>query len=223
RRDTRFLHRFDTQLNDLPLRPLSVRTLGPDSALIVSGNELFSIAADDGPMSIPPLTISLEQHVRLDTALHVRLVVPSYWPEPLPLPLSLDLGADFRGLSDLRGCPSPDRPGTLLQPVIGADRIRFAYQDVTGATAATRVTFDRPLPATFNNPGDLSLETNVGPAPAISLAFPLHLRHDDAWEITAIITPEPPSATTRAGRQRRHFTPAIIEPSANALADSAPH
>src|SRR5690606_31078563 len=153
-----------------------------------SGNEPLSIVEYGAPVSIPPLTISIEQPVRLDTALHVRQVDQSYSPEPLPLTPSLHLGPDSHGLFDRRGSPTPDRPGTLLQPVNDADQIRFAYQDVTGATAATRVTFDRPLPATFNTSGDLSLETDVGPAPAISLAFPLHLRHDDAWEITAIIT-----------------------------------
>ena len=40
-RDTRYLDHFDVRLNDVPLNSLSVRALGPATALLVEANGTF--------------------------------------------------------------------------------------------------------------------------------------------------------------------------------------
>lgn len=222
-RDTRYLDRFEVRLNGEPLHDLSVRALGPATALVVGANTLFSVDGEraneaDGEAIVRPLTVSVEQHIRLTTDLQVRFVVQNYDGQTLPLTLSIDVGADLRDLFDIRGFPRHSRAGSFSPVAIGDGSIAFAYVDAGGETAMTVVHFDRPLVETASGVGRdwpedvldvllpgydaFAVESAPLPSPAVTVAFPMLLAAGETWELTVTVSPLSPESTSPGRTQR---------------------
>lgn len=222
-RDTRFLDRFEVRLNGEPLQDLSVRTLGPATALVVGANTLFSLTGEhaggtEGEAIVRPLTVSVEHHIRLTTDLQVRFVVQNFDGRTLPLTLSIEVGADLRDLFDIRGFPRPSRGGAFDPVAIGEANVAFAYVDAGGETAMTVVHFDRPLALTASGvardwpenvldvllPGydAFAVESAPLPSPAVTVSFPIVLDAGESWELTVTVSPLSPESTFAARAQR---------------------
>ena len=95
-----------------------------------------------------------------DGVCYEKIRLTSYAPRSLSLNLSLDCGADFRDIFELRGMPRKTR-GQLLAPKLGPDHLHLSYRGVDGVLrrslmhwdrisetrSATSVTFNAVLPA----------------------------------------------------------------------------
>ncbi|HET7095091.1 MAG TPA: glycogen debranching N-terminal domain-containing protein, partial [Thermomicrobiales bacterium] len=207
-RDTRYLDRWDIWLDGLPPEPLESRQLGPDRAIVVGANKAIVVESDDGPRTLLPLTVAIEQHVQLQRDLQIRIVLTNYNAAPAPLTLALEIGSDFRDLFDIRGFERQLRGGEYLEPTHLADGIMLAYADRAGAVARLAVHFSQTpslLVASVQDerpqPGDLVLlpgfdrlaDADALPAPPRAKAF-FHviLAHGASWELRVTATPLPP-------------------------------
>jgi len=208
-RDTRYLDRCDVHLNGVPLNHLQVQVLGAATAGIVDANGAFSVPTD-GELTemVHPLTVSIEQTVRLDTDLQVEFVLRNFSGRTLPLTLSCELSADFRDLFDIRGFPRSTRGGSYLPPAVDVDRILLAYIDRAGDTAMTDIAFDPPPtlavscpPATVAEsemdvllPGydQVTPHLSLAPPPCAKAYFSTALASGDTWRLTMTISPVPP-------------------------------
>lgn len=221
-RDTRFLDHWELRLNDAPLEPLESRVLGPDRAVVVGANT--TLAPDGLAIREPvlPLTISVEQHVQLDTDLRVRLVLGNYSGQSLPLTLSLELGGDFRDMFDIRGFPHSLRDGVYLPPLQIADGLSFGRTDRSGATTSLLVAFSQPPSLLFDTgpeepmaaertavlPGlDQTSETPSRQQPPRHQAlFQFALEPGESWELLVTLRPVPlgdtPLSVTEAAARR---------------------
>ena len=230
-RDTRYLDRCDIHLNGVPLNHMSVQLLGAATASIVDANGAFSLPAE-GELAemVHPLTVSIEQTVRLDTDLQVAFVLQNFSGRTLPLTLSFELSADFRDLFDIRGFPRSARGGTYLPPDVEANRIVLGYIDRAGGAAMTDIRFD-PLPTlVVSCPSATSDEDEMGvllpgydqmtphlslaPPPCAKAFFTTALASGGTWHLTMTIKPVPPDevpisaeATPRDGEPPR---PAVV-------------
>ncbi len=76
----------------------------------------------------------------------VRLVLHSFYLEPLPLRLELRLAADFRDVFELRGLRR-SRRGTHAAPRAEADTLVFTYLGLDGVRRTTRCRIEGAVPA----------------------------------------------------------------------------
>jgi glycogen debranching enzyme len=223
-RDTRFLDCWQLRLNDTPLDVLEARALGPDRAVVVVANELLAPNRAGIAEPVLPQTISVEQHVQLDVDLRVQIAVGNASGRTLPLALSLELGADFRDMFDIRGFPHPRRGGSYLEPELTAEGLRFGYTDRSGATTALLVTFSQPPERVVDTaarhlrgpvrtpqlPGlDVAAKVPRPPTPPHGTAlFPMNLAPGERWELLVTLTPMPiggpPLSITAAAERRGH-------------------
>ncbi len=204
-RDTRYLDRFDVRLNGVPLNRLSARALGSAAAVVVGANGVFPVPGGEAEETVRPLTVAVEQHVTLGTDLTVRFVLRNFAGRTLPLTLSLELGADFRDLFDVRGLPRAARGGTHLPPAVMADGFAFTYLDRAGGSAMTVVGFDRPATLAVASPPPVDDEPAVllpgydavaphpplPPHPVAKAYFATTLAHGEEWGLTATLSPVP--------------------------------
>jgi glycogen debranching enzyme len=207
-RDTRFLDCWDLWLNGLPPEPLESRQLGPDRAVVVGANKAIAVETDERPRTLLPLTVAIEQHVQLQRDLQIRIVLTNYNEAPAPLTLSLEIGADFRDLFDIRGFERQRRGGEYLDPVHLVDGIMLAYADRAGDVSRLAVRFSqtpsllvasvqeyRPRPSEMALlPGfDRLAPPEALPAPPHAKAF-FHvvLAHGASWDLRVTATPLPP-------------------------------
>ncbi|HEU5432447.1 MAG TPA: glycogen debranching N-terminal domain-containing protein, partial [Thermomicrobiales bacterium] len=207
-RDTRFLDCWDLWLNGLPPEPLESRQLGPDRAIVVGANKAIVVETEEGARTLLPLTVAIEQHVQLQRDLQIRIVLTNYNLTPAALTLSLEIGADFRDLFDIRGFERQKRGGEYLDPTHLVDGIMLAYADRTGAVSRLAVHFSqtpsllvasvqeyRPQPSDrVLLPGlDRLAEPAALPAPPRAKAFfQVVLAHGASWELEVAATPLPP-------------------------------
>ncbi|MDQ3694606.1 MAG: amylo-alpha-1,6-glucosidase [Chloroflexota bacterium] len=207
-RDTRYLDRCAVRLNDVPLRTLSTRLLGPASAIVVDANGAFPVPGPGGADDVVlPLSVSVEQHIQLGAALEIRFVVRNFSGRSLPLTLSLDLSADFRDLFEIRGFPRSTRAGNYSISATRPNAIVFTYVNRTGVSTMMVVGFSQDAATTDTRPGRRAddgepeallpgLDEPVGHAslplpPSATVSFATPLAGGATRELTMTITPVP--------------------------------
>jgi glycogen debranching enzyme len=194
-RDTRFLSAWELRINSVFPESLDARLLGPDRALVVGANgDLPASARLSAP--VPPRTVSVEQHVALDSALRVRVVLGNYAGRRLPLDVSLAIGADFRDLFDIRGYFRGSR-GAFLPLSRHPAGFDLGYQDRSGTVTRLDVACNLP-PTTLAGTDDPALT-------GATLNFAVDLAAGAAWELEVTLTPIPADdrpVTRRVGRPR---------------------
>src|SRR3954462_7294116 len=77
-RDTRFLDCWHLAINGVALEPLDARVLAADRALVVSGNGTLPADGQQITEPVRPLTVAVEEHLQLDTALRVSVVLTNF-------------------------------------------------------------------------------------------------------------------------------------------------
>jgi glycogen debranching enzyme len=205
-RDTRFLDCWRLRLDDVPLEPLDDRVLAADRAVIVTANGALPPVGPGRPEPVLPLTIAVEQEIALDADLRVRIVLGNYSGRALALTLSLELGADFRDLFDIRGFPRRQRGGYYTPPRWQGDCLTLGYTDRSGATARLLVDFSRapsfdtitaaddpPAAPTVLLPGfdEVVTAPPLPPPPRCTAYFQLMLEPNAAWDLVVTLTPVP--------------------------------
>jgi glycogen debranching enzyme len=223
-RDTRFLDCWNLRLNGAPLEPLDARVLGADRAVVVGAN--CALAADGAVVleAMRPMTVSVEQHVQLGVDLHVHIVLGNYSGLTLPLSLSLEVGADFRDIFDIRGFPRAFRDGIFQPPAWVDNRLTLGYADRSGAMAQLHVDFSRSPIRTL---AKAAVETHgftanallpgfdevldggpLEPEPRDKVFFELVLEPGQSWDLAVALTPMPtggpPIFSTEAAERQVH-------------------
>jgi len=212
-RDTRHLHRFRVTINGERPEQLQDRLNDPAHATVISANPLLTLA---GGILFHPQQLLLEQRVGLDDALTLAVIVRNYGKTSVEVTLSIEMGADFRDLFDIRGFQR-DRRGTCVPPRIDPQGVVFGYAGLDGgAVAETEIRFDRDAEMTEAEEtaggGELvpripSMSAFVeqpalGDIPSVTASFAIRLAPGSTWDLTAAVTPRPangpPIANARA-------------------------
>jgi glycogen debranching enzyme len=159
--DTRFLSAYRLLLNGQPLAFLSAPQADTAAATVHLTNGGFRV--DDGAQVLPQ-TISVRRTRFLKGGLHERVELTSYNRAPLPLRLTLQVGADFRDMFDVRGFARAE-PGRLLRPRQLADGVELRYRGRDGLERTTRVVADPP----FTDAPGIAWDTTVPAHDGVSL------------------------------------------------------
>jgi glycogen debranching enzyme len=205
--DTRFLHHWELRIDDRPLEPLVAHVLGADRALVVSANSALPAAGGRLPEPVRPLTIAVEEAVRLGANLRVQVTLTNYSGRTLPLTVSLEIGGDFRDLFDIRGFPRRERGGAYLQPVWRDRELILGYVDRSGAVANLRIAFSQsplePLSTTVIDAEDPDVAVllpgfdhvwelpPLPPPPCGKALYDITLEQGGSWDVDVTLTPVP--------------------------------
>jgi len=200
-RDTRHLNYLNLLLNGTALRQLSARAISPSAAVLTSTNELTST----GHEQILPQSISVRQHFSLTAQLKLSITLANHAGRPLPLELTLECGADFRDLFDIRGFPRAAR-GDLLPPETSSESVLLSYHGLDDLRAATEITFNRPAvieiidpiasteltaPAVLLPGLDRVSPGIVSKQPVVRATFSTIIPVSEEWTIVASFAPRP--------------------------------
>src|SRR5262245_49972489 len=135
-RGTRHLSQFELLANGRPPFFLS-GAVGRDNLRAVA-NLTNNDTQGDGGLLTPRSTLSIRRTALLcGPQLHVRLVLHSFYLEPLPVRLELVFAADFRDVFELRGLRRARR-GSLEPPCIEGDALVLAYHGLDLVRRSTR-------------------------------------------------------------------------------------
>ena len=139
--DTRHLSRFRLRLaGGRPLLLSSV--IRDDNALLAV--DLMNPDIAQGGMIVPRGTVHLLRTMCLwKGACHERLVVHNYGAEAVDLALTLEFGADFADIFEVRGLER-ERRGRSHPAHVAKSGVVLAYEGLDGRIRRTRFTFEPP-------------------------------------------------------------------------------
>ncbi|MDP3399600.1 MAG: glycogen debranching N-terminal domain-containing protein, partial [Brevundimonas sp.] len=148
-RDTRMLSRLRLLVGGAPPSRLST-ALSDD-------NVFFICQATNRPLppmggrSAPAGIIHIERRRFLwQERLYERIRLTNHGIDDVILPLTIEYGADYRDIFEVRGVPRETR-GRPLAPVCDGRQVRFGYEGLDGVTRHTCLSFSEP-------PGRMSKE-----------------------------------------------------------------
>lgn len=94
---------------------------------------------DGGELLLARGTVHLSRSWMLwEAACHERLHLANYGEEPVVVRLSMEYGADFADIFEVRGFDR-ERRGRLLEPQVGPGAVTLGYQGLDGVTRRTRI------------------------------------------------------------------------------------
>ena len=94
---------------------------------------------EDGELALAKGTVHLSRSWMLwDATCHERLHLANYGEEPVVVRLSMEYGADFADIFEVRGFDR-ERRGRLLEPQVGPGAVTLGYQGLDGVTRRTRL------------------------------------------------------------------------------------
>ena len=136
-RDTRYLSQLEFSLNDL--RPLLLHS-SPERnySQIVELAYPISTITPDGVEDRD--NISLSRSRLLHDSLLERIRVSNYGAVERTLRLSIEFGADFLDIFEVRGWPR-ERRGQMQPPVVERNRVVLSYRGVDGVVRSTTLRF----------------------------------------------------------------------------------
>lgn len=158
-RDTRFFSRLILRLKES--RPLLLSShVDDDNGILWVDLMNPDIYTGNGTW-IPRGTVHLSRaKVIWNGACCEKLVLHNYGDVPVQLPLSLDLGADFADIFEVRGVERKRR-GHPVSLEAQSNRIVFSYEGLDGLLRRSEVTFE-PLPEDLS-PEEVTYRVNLGP------------------------------------------------------------
>ncbi len=161
-RDTRHLGELELRLNGEPLQLLSSGDEDVYRTTAVLSNGYLRTA--DG-QQVWPGTIGATRSRVVSHAVSEQLRLTNYGSSPLRLELSIQLGADFADLFEVRGFEF-SRTGQMLAPQQEPDGVLLRYQGGDGVRRSTRVSWDHaPDELTYPEPEAPQTETPEAGAP----------------------------------------------------------
>jgi glycogen debranching enzyme len=198
-RDTRFLSRFELGFLGHRLQVLDLTAPDPDQAVVTFTNPHLRHLE----LGIEPQTMLVREQIRLDTALVVMLTVRNFGTTDTAGTLTLEVGADFRDMFDIRGMTPKERAEPLPAEAT-ADGVVLAAESADQRRIRTRITGSAP--ATVE-----PLPTSGGESAAI-LTWQIDLARDEVTTIELRLQPEPvgePIALAADTAQRGDFLPHV--------------
>lgn len=209
-RDTRHLSRFLVRLNDARPETLMVRAEDASHATVVSSNPLVKL--DTGEMLLPQ-KILFEQRVSLSDTFTVDFAIQNFAHVPVSLNFSIELGADFRDLFDIRGYPRASR-GKWGRPRVGDCSVILSYRGLDGEIAETEIRFDKepqislmkvdieseePVPR-LPSLASLVWEPPLLDQPEALATFPIALAGGERWTMRVDVAPRPAGGAPLSNR-----------------------
>jgi glycogen debranching enzyme len=140
--DTRHLSRLTLRIDDE--RPLLLGSTIKDNNLVLTIDLMNPDVRRNGEVVIPRGTLHLfRKRVLWNQACYERLRMHNFGDRTAEFDLSLDLGADFTDIFEVRGSERRRR-GRMLEPTLRDDGLIFGYEGLDGRVRHTRVIFDPP-------------------------------------------------------------------------------
>jgi glycogen debranching enzyme len=140
--DTRILSHFRLLLGGQPPSLLSA-AIAQDNVFFTSHGANQALPYPGGPMG-PPGVLHVERKRFLwEERLYERISCVNYSRDVVLIPLSLEFGADFRDMFEVRGMKRTRR-GYLHQPEIDGRSVRFCYEGLDNVERASVISFSDP-------------------------------------------------------------------------------
>ena len=149
--DTRYLSLFTFQISGQTPPLLNFSGYRNFMATFQYANDIMRLHSPEAPgtpedrpeVLLLPQTLSVRRSRFISDGLHERIELANYNRFPVPISLTLILGADFRDIFDVRGFPR-DQWGQLLAPTMEDARLRLRYKGLDGLDRSTEITFELP-------------------------------------------------------------------------------
>ncbi len=140
--DTRILSRFRLLLGGKPPSLLSA-AIAQDNVFFTSNGANQALPYPGGPMG-PPGVLHVERKRFLwEERLYERITCFNYSRDVVLLPLSLEFGADFHDMFEVRGMKRPRRGYQRAAEVDGRS-VRYRYEGLDGLERCSVITFSDP-------------------------------------------------------------------------------
>ena len=137
--DTRILSRFRLLLGTSQPSLLSA-AIGQENVFFTSNGANQALPYPGGPVG-PPGILHVERRRFLwDERLYERIRIVNYSRDVVLAPLTLEFGADFRDMFEVRGAKRPRR-GVTLPPECDGRSVRFRYEGLDYVERASVVAF----------------------------------------------------------------------------------
>lgn len=201
-KDTRYLSLYTLTLEGKEPVLLSASSEHNFMANLQLANPALGLG--DGSMVLPN-TISLRRNRLVQGGVRERIGLFNYNPFPVRLHLTLELGADFRDMFDVRGFRRDSR-GTIHPPRWENGVLTLAYEGLDRRSRHTSVSFD-PLPTTVDilpapadmvvehrldaiYPGNTPTVKDVIMPPTTRATWEIDLEPHTPWFVNVSIVPE---------------------------------
>ncbi|HEX7236817.1 MAG TPA: amylo-alpha-1,6-glucosidase [Gammaproteobacteria bacterium] len=153
--DTRILSRLALRLDGRRLLLLS-STIKDDNAVLAV--DLMNPDLQRGDRMIPRGTVHVDRaRVLLDGACHERIRVHNYGGAPVEIAMSIECGADFADIFEVRGTLRARRGKQLPARVEGA-QLELGYEGLDGRVRRTLLEFDPPPTRLSDGRAEYALE-----------------------------------------------------------------
>lgn len=140
--DTRILSRFRILLGGRPPSLLSA-AIGQDNVFFTSHGANQALPYPGGPVG-PPGVLHIERKRFLwEERLYERITCVNYSRDVVLIPLSVEFGADFRDMFEVRGMHR-ERRGLVYPPQIGERGVRLVYQGLDEVERSSVISFSDP-------------------------------------------------------------------------------
>jgi glycogen debranching enzyme len=137
---TRFLTRYELRMDGL--RPLLLHSSARrDNSVLAVDATNPDLHETDGKLSTVKGIVHVSRSwVLWSAACHERLQVANFGQSPVRLTISLDFGADYADIFEVRGYER-ERRGSDLAPQVEGSRVLLAYQGLDGVERRTSIEF----------------------------------------------------------------------------------
>ncbi|MCL4460061.1 MAG: amylo-alpha-1,6-glucosidase [Chloroflexi bacterium] len=206
--DTRFLSIFEFTINGA--QPILLNSSSEQNFM---GNLQLTnppLTQENGEL-INPQSISVRRNRFIDGGLQERLGLFNYKSFPIPVELSLILGADFKDMFEVRGMKREvggtptveEHRGQILTPIVGDSTISLRYIGLDGIERRTEITFEYSYTRAEILPGGepevicappsasttATVSTSEPRPPCVRLVFQLVLQPHKPYAITFYVIP----------------------------------
>ncbi|MGI8587765.1 MAG: amylo-alpha-1,6-glucosidase [Chloroflexia bacterium] len=201
--DTRYLSIYRLALNGQPPTLLSSSCEQDFMANLQFTNPLLTGEAQP---DVLPHTISLRRNRLVRDGLRERIGLMNYNRAPVQVLLTLEIGADFRDMFDVRGYPRPAR-GIVGPPTWADGVLTFSYTGLDGKLRRTRISFDpaptqvvldqqkeklRAEPGTVLPESAQKTMTETVLPPLAHVSWQVTLPPSQPWAVTLLVAPDGP-------------------------------
>jgi glycogen debranching enzyme len=153
--DTRILSRLALRLDGRRLLLLS-STIKDDNAVLAV--DLMNPDLQRGDRMIPRGTVHVDRaRVLLDGACHERIRVHNYGGSPVEIAMSIECGADFADIFEVRGTLRARR-GKQLPARVEGSQLELGYEGLDGRVRRTLLEFDPPPTRLSDGRAEYALE-----------------------------------------------------------------
>ena len=200
--DTRFLSRYRLRLAGT--RPLLLNSTVKDDNALLTVDLMNSDVWLDGSVAVPRGTVHLfRARCLFNGTCYERLRVHNYGASTVDLSLSIEFGADFADIFEVRGLKR-ERCGARLPARMTQDGLEFPYEGLDGRLRHTRLVFD-PLPESLDESRAI-FDVRLGPRAEttyrLSISCLIEDEHEESGAVQngPVVAARPPIGAEEAFR-----------------------